>query len=115
MSYTKNEERAFSHTPAELDKAVRAAVAGLEGKILSEDPEANKLDIQFPKTIHGKVLGDRTVFHVNLEEAGGQSKVVVEAYPVDAVGQKLKFGARKGITQTVLTWFWAHIEHNLEA
>jgi hypothetical protein len=25
----------------------------------------------------------------------------------------LLFGARKGVTQTVVTWFMAHLEHNL--
>lgn len=39
----------------------------------------------------------------------------VEAFPVDAVGRKLQFGARKGVTRTVLNWFWAHVEHNLKS
>jgi hypothetical protein len=36
------------------------------------------------------------------------------AYPVDAVGRKLQFGARKGVTQRVVGWFFAHVEHRLK-
>ena len=114
MSYTINEEKSFSKTQADLMKATHAAVTGLEGKVLKEDAENHKIEIQYPKTIHGKVLGDRTVFNVQAVPDGEQAKLVVEAFPVNAVGQKLSFGARKGVTRTVLDWFWAHIDHNLK-
>ncbi len=39
--------------------------------------------------------------------------VVLDAYPLDAIDRKLMFGARKGVTQTVVTWFTAHLENNL--
>jgi hypothetical protein len=38
---------------------------------------------------------------------------VVDAFPLDAVERKLMFGARPGVTQTIVTWFIAHLEHNL--
>jgi hypothetical protein len=38
---------------------------------------------------------------------------VVDAFPLDAVERKLLFGARKGVTLTVVTWFPAHLENNL--
>jgi hypothetical protein len=38
----------------------------------------------------------------------------VEAFPVDAVGRQLMFGARKGVTRKALTWFWANINQNLK-
>jgi hypothetical protein len=41
------------------------------------------------------------------------SQLVVDAYPLDALERKLMFGARKGVTQTVVTWFVAHLEHHL--
>ncbi len=37
----------------------------------------------------------------------------IEAYPLDPVGRKLMFGARKGVTRTVVTWFYAHLENRL--
>jgi len=114
MPYTINEEKSFSYTPEKAYSAVLAAIKGLEGKILSEAKEELLVRIQFNKTIHGQVLGDRTEFHVQAQEDADGAKVTVDAFPVDAVGRKLMFGARKGVTRTVLDWFWAHIEHNLK-
>ena len=114
MPYTINEEKTFPQEPENILKAVKAAVTGLEGKILLENADANQINIQFPKTIHGQVLGDRTVFNTQVLADGESHKLVVEAFPVDAVGRKLMFGARKGVTRKVLTWFWAHIDHNLK-
>jgi hypothetical protein len=39
--------------------------------------------------------------------------VAVEAYPLDAIGRQLKFGAREGVVETVVSWFYAHLEHRL--
>ena len=114
MPYTINEEKVFPESPDQVYAAVKAAVTGLEGKVLNEDAAAKQVNIQFHKTIHGKVLGDRTVFQTQVAEDADGTKLVVEAFPVDAVGRKLQFGARKGVTRTVLNWFWAHIDHNLK-
>jgi len=114
MPYTINEDKTFPHSPDKVLGAVKAAVAGLEGKILSEDAGEKQVNIQFNKTIHGKVLGDRTVFQAEVKPADEGAQLVVEAFPVDAVGRKLMFGARKGVTRTVLDWFWAHVDHNLK-
>jgi len=114
MPYTINEEKTLPQTSDAVFLAVKAATAGLEGKILHENIEGKQVNIQFPKTIHGQVLGDRTVFNTHVEFDDGTVKLVVEAFPVDAVGRKLMFGARKGVTRKVLDWFWAHIDHNLE-
>jgi len=43
------------------------------------------------------------------------SIAVVDAFPLDAVERKLMFGARPGVTLTVVTWFIAHLEHNLHS
>ncbi|MBN2499849.1 MAG: hypothetical protein JXB38_03720 [Anaerolineales bacterium] len=114
MPYTTNEEKVFPDSADAVYAAVKAAVAGLEGKVLSEDADAKQLKVQFHKTIHGKVLGDRSVFQTQIEENGEGTKLLVEGFPVDAVGRKLMFGARKGVTRTVMNWFWAHIDHNLK-
>jgi hypothetical protein len=37
----------------------------------------------------------------------------VDAYPLDAVERKLMFGARKGVTQTVVTWFLEQLDQQL--
>jgi hypothetical protein len=51
---------------------------------------------------------------VAVQTADNGSKVVVDAYPLDAVGRKLMFGARKGVTQTVIDLFTTHLENNLK-
>jgi len=58
----------------------------------------------------GQTLGERTELSCTVSADGN---VVVDAFPLDAVERKLMFGARKGVTLTVVTWFIAHLEHNL--
>lgn len=111
MKYRINETKTYNQGNDAVFKAAQAAVAGLEGKILKQVD--NQLEVQFHKTILGKVLGDRTHFEIVVSPSGDDSQVAVEAFPVDAVGRELKFGARKGVTKTVMSWYWAHLEHNL--
>jgi len=114
MSYTIKEEKLYPQTMTAVFAAAVGAVAGLNGKVAKEDAAAGLVEAQFDKTIHGKVLGDRTRFYVRLQQASPeQITVSVEAYPIDAVGRQLMFGARKGVTRTVLDWYWAHLEHRI--
>jgi hypothetical protein len=74
------------------------------------------LDIQFNKTILGKVLGERTRMEVKIcAVSPDETRLELLAYPLDALGRKLLFGVRKGVTQTVMNWFIAHTEHRLKA
>ncbi|MBE2202223.1 MAG: hypothetical protein IAE79_26675 [Anaerolinea sp.] len=114
MSYTITEERAYPQDDAAVFGAARGAVDGLKGKVLKESAADGVLEIQFDKTILGKVLGDRTQLNVQVKSAGPKkTTVAIEGYPIDAVGRKLMFGARKGVTRTAADWFWAHLEHRL--
>lgn len=60
-----------------------------------------------------KFWGASLVARVNSGN-GDAIALVVKAYSVDAVGRKLISGARKGVTRTVLTWFFACLKHHLE-
>lgn len=113
MPYDIHQEKTYTQAQAAVFTACLKAVQKLGGKVLSQKPEEYKVEVKFDKTILGKVLGDRTnlVCIVLADDAG--SKIVVDAYPLDAVGRKLMFGARPGVTQTVVTWFIAHLENNL--
>ncbi len=86
----------------------------LSGKLLSSSPNNLTFEVKFDKTILGTVLGDRTQLTCAVRAAGDESKVVIDAYPLDAVGRKLMFGARKGVTQTVIDLFITHLENNLK-
>ena len=113
MPYTINEEKKFEFTQDEVYQAALGAVDGLQGKVLETD-DASVIEAKFDKKIHGKVLGDRTQLKVVVTDSASGATVAVEAYPIDAIGRKLQFGARKGVTRTVVDWYWAHLDHRLQ-
>lgn len=113
MPYEIHQEKSYSQAPGDVHTACLKAVQKLSGKVLSHKPEEFKIEVKFDKTLLGKVLGDRTNLTCIVQADGAGSKIVVDAYPLDAVGRKLMFGARPGVTQTVVTWFVAHLENNL--
>lgn len=111
---TVQEEKQYPVSAATAYEAALGAVDGLAGKIKRQDAAANSLEVQYDKKILGKVLGDRTYMTVTISPSGEDSSTVaVEVYPLNAVGQKLLFGARKGVSATVVSWFYAHLEHRL--
>jgi hypothetical protein len=69
--------------------------------------------VKFDKTLLGKVLGDRTQMTCVVQADGDGSKVIMDIYPLDAVGRKLMFGARKGVSEEVLKLFLDNLEGNL--
>ena len=113
MPYDIRQEKSYDSPTESVYEAAVKAVAGLEGKLLQQSPEKGELEAKFDKKILGKVLGDRTQMTARVIPGEGGCSIAVEAYPIDAVGRKLMFGARKGVTQTVVIWFFAHLEHHL--
>jgi hypothetical protein len=88
-----------------LENTIRHRVEGLEGKFIFQNAGAGKIAAQFNKTVLVKVLSERTQLNVKIDAlASGESSFDfdIEAYPQEAVGQKLMFGARKGVTRTIL-------------
>ncbi|MEM9774972.1 MAG: hypothetical protein AAF902_10350 [Chloroflexota bacterium] len=114
MPYTVNKTQHFPYAPQVVYEAAKGAMEGLEGTLQEDKPEEFKLVAQFHKTILGKVLGDRAWMEVVISADGeSSSKLDLTAYPLNAVGQKLMFGARKGALATLLSWFDAHLNHRL--
>lgn len=115
MPYTLNEEKTY---PVSLDKlkvAALGAISGLEGSVSKQEADGKTLMAKFPKTILNNLLGDRTEMELTFDTVSdSESKMRITIYPINPVGQKLLFGARKGVTKTVLTWFIAHTEHRLK-
>jgi hypothetical protein len=115
MPYAVKESKMYPNTTGQVYEAAQKAVAGLQGKILEEDAGAGTLKGQFDKKIHGQVLGDRTQILVEVTPNDTDKSVIsVEVYPVNPVGQPLQFGARKGVSEKVTGWYWAHVENNLK-
>ena len=113
MPFEQHEEKNYAMDGQTVYQAALKANEKLQGEVFSSKPDALRFETRFPKTILGKVLGDRTYLSCEIRPAGENSLVVVDAYPLDALERKLMFGARKGVVQTVVSWFFAHLEHNL--
>ncbi len=114
MSLTITDSKTYPNSPQSLFVASLTAVTNLEGKVQNEDADSGDISVNFHKSIHGKVLGDRSHFDLEIRPNGDGSELSITGYPLDAVGQPLKFGARKGVTRTILSWIYAHIDHNLQ-
>jgi hypothetical protein len=115
MPYTIKEEKTYSVGKDKLIQAILAAVKGLEGELLKNEPETGQIVAKFKKTILGNVLGDRTQLELAIQSpSADETKLDMTVYPINPVGQKLQFGARKGVPKKVLTWFLAHVDHHLK-
>ena len=113
MPFEQHQEKNYAKDAQSIYQAALKATEKLEGKIISSAPEQQHFTPRFPKTILGKTLGERTELSCEVRAAGDNGTVVVGAFPLDAVERKLLFGPRPGVTVTVVTWFIAHLEHNL--
>ena len=113
MPFEQHKEKNYAKDPKSIYEAALKATAKLEGRIIASVPEAFRLTARFPKVILGQTLGERTELSCEVRSNGEGGMIVVDAFPLDAVERKLMFGARKGVTQTVVTWFIAHLENNL--
>jgi hypothetical protein len=110
MAFEQHQEKKYSKDAESIFQAALKVTEKFDGKIISSSPEKFSFTARFPKVILGQTLGERTELSCIVSADGN---VVVDAFPLDAVERKLMFGARKGVTLTVVTWFIAHLEHNL--
>ena len=113
MAYDVHQEKSFTQDQSKVYDAAMKSVETLKGKVLSSKPEEFKFEVKFDKTLLGKVLGDRTQMTCSVQADGDGSKVVMDIYPLDAVGRKLMFGARKGVSEEVLRMFTENLEVSL--
>jgi hypothetical protein len=113
MPFEQHQEKNYAKDAQSIYQAAIKATEKLGGKIISSAPDKLSLTARFPKVILGQTLGERTELSCEVRADGESGMVVVDAFPLDAVERKLMFGARKGVTKTVVTWFIAHLENNL--
>ena len=91
--------------------AIPIVAKELGGKLLKQNEEQGLVSVQMDKKLQGKVLGDRSQLDFTLKDTPEQgTEVSVLAFPLNAVGQKLLFGARKGVVDTVLEVFFKTLE-----
>lgn len=113
MRFEQHQEKDYPKDAQHTFEAALKATEKLGGTLLVSDAAKLRLEAKFPKVILGKTLGERTQLSCEVHAAGDGSHILVDTFPLDALDRKLMFGARKGVTQTVVTWFVAHLENNL--
>jgi hypothetical protein len=113
MPFEQHHERKYSQDAQSVYQAALKATEKLSGALVSSSAEKLHLEARFPKTVLGKVLGERTYLTCEVHAEGESALAVVDAYPLDALERKLMFGARKGVTLTLVTWFIAYLENGL--
>ena len=113
MPFEQHKEKNYSKDVESIYQAALKATEKLDGKIISSTPEQYRFTARFPKVVLGKTLGDRTELSCVVRGEGDGGIAVVDAFPLDAVERKLMFGARPGVTLTVVTWFIAYLENAL--
>ena len=113
MPYDVHQEKSYTQDRSKVYDAAKKSVEKLKGQILKSKPDDFQFEVKFDKTLLGKVLGDRTQMTCVVQADGDGSKVVMDIYPLDAIGRKLMFGARKGVSEEVVKVFIENLETNL--
>jgi hypothetical protein len=113
MPFEQHFEKSYPKDAQSAYQAALKVTEKMEGKVITSAPEKFRVEARFPKVIFGKTLGERTQLSCEVRADGENCLVIVDAFPLDAVERKLMFGARPGVTKTVVTWFVAHLEHTL--
>ena len=113
MPFEQHKEKNYPKDAQSIYEAAHKATERLDGKIISAKPDQLTFTARFPKVILGKTLGERTELSCVIRPGDDGGIIVVDAFPLDAVERKLMFGARPGVTATVVTWFIAHLENLL--
>jgi hypothetical protein len=113
MPFEQHQEKQYPKDARTIYQGALAAIEKLDGNRVSSAPDQFRLEVKFPKTMLGKTLGERTYLACEVRPQGETGLVIVDAYPLDAVERKLMFGARKGVTLTVVTWFMEQLDQQL--
>lgn len=115
MPYEKKQTKTFEYPFEDLYKAAYNTVEDLGGKVLKNQPDQKLLHAQMDKRLKGEMLGDRSKLEMTFsEDSEDQTTISIYAYPLNAVGQKLMFGARKGVVERVLSVFFEAVEKRLK-
>jgi hypothetical protein len=114
MPYEKEYRHTFSHPVGDVSQSARHCVTFMGGKVLKEDQGAGLLHAQMDKKLFGEYLGDRSKLEMQITSVNdNETEIYVFAYPLNAVGQKLMFGARDGVVETMTAAFFEQVEKHL--
>jgi hypothetical protein len=84
--------------------------------VVKHDLANKQLFGQMDKKFKGQLLGDRSQLEMTFSQnAEGNTVLSMYAYPLNAIGQKLLFGARPGVVETVVKGFFEDVAKKLAA
>lgn len=115
MPFELTKTKEFNDTFENVYKSAYLTVKKLGGKIAVHDPEHKQMKALMDKKLQGKVLGDRSQLEFSFTVSGlGPIAVKIYGYPLNAVGQKLMFGARPGVVETVISAIFEEMDAKLK-
>ncbi len=113
MPYDINGAKKYAVPLKKVYECAYLSIIAMGGKVIQHDVEKGRLQGQMDKKLYGKILGDRSLLDITLTEADGETNMAILAYPLNAINQKLMFGARPGVVQMVLAAFYNEVEKRL--
>ncbi len=114
MPYEIKKVMVYPEPFEEVYKVAYRTVQDLGGKIVKHDLANKQLFGQMDKKFQGKVVGDRSQLEMTFSTDGdGNTVLSMYAYPLNAIGQKLMFGARKGVVEMVLAGYFEEVAKRL--
>ncbi len=115
MPYEVNTAKKYAYPLSRVYECARLSIAAMGGKVIKNDPAGGRLQGQMDKKLYGKILGDRSLLDITMTEENGETNMAILAYPLNAINQKLLFGARPGVVQAVLAAFYDEVDKRLAA
>lgn len=116
MPFEVKKSKKFLYSYEQVYKAAYLCAKNLGGKVILHQPDNKKMHADMDKKLQGKVLGDRSRLEFTfLVEESNETTVNIYGYPLNAVNQKLMFGARPGVVETVITVLFEEMDKKLEA
>ena len=115
MPYEKESKKTLNYPIEMVFKSAKSCIVQMGGKILKDEQNDGVLYAQMDKKLFGDYLGDRSKLEIKFTEVeNNKTEIYIYAYPLNAVGQKLMFGARKDVVERMMTAFYEQIEKKLQ-
>lgn len=115
MSYDVNAKQNFNRPATEVSQVALEVLNSLGGKISAKtNPAKGQLESDFNKKISTQPLSNRCQLRIKVKSQASEScQVMVKAYPIDPMGQKLTFGVQGNAAQVVVDTFFQELKNQI--
>jgi len=115
MPYEKKSSKIFQYPMDNVYQSTISCIKLMGGKITKQDVGKGILHAQMDKKLFGNYLGDRSQLEIQFtDEGNAQTSMNIFAFPLNAVGQKLMFGAREGVVDAIISTLYQQLEKHLQ-